>query len=82
MGSGAVSAGDDLPADDCPQCGGTGGTGHTPNVTPEQRLTAETFRAKLENLKEPVFSNFPCKKKQVYLRLTYDGQIFIKEVKT
>lgn len=63
---------------ECSRCRGTGGTGYTPRVSPQQRQAAETFRAKLQDLEPPVFSNFPVKKKPVFLRLTYEGQIFIK----
>ena len=81
MGRGTLPAENgSLPAA-CPQCGGSGSTGYTPKVTEEQRQTAETFRVKLESLKDPVFADFPRKKKQVFIRLTYEGQIFIKEVK-
>ncbi|HLP60188.1 MAG TPA: hypothetical protein VK186_15220 [Candidatus Deferrimicrobium sp.] len=74
----------EVPADaevfeeECPSCRGTGGTGYVPRVSPEQRQVAETFRQKLESLDSPIVSTFPCKKKPVYIRLTYEGQIFIK----
>jgi hypothetical protein len=63
---------------DCPRCYGKGTSGYIPRVTPHQRQVAETFRAKLDNLNDPVFSNFPCKKKSVFIRVNYDGQVFIK----
>jgi hypothetical protein len=63
---------------ECPWCNGTGNSGYTPRVNPDQHQIAEAFRVKLENLKAPVFANFPLKKKPVFIRLTYDGQLFIK----
>ena len=83
MGSGRqVAVGDETSPElrevECSRCRGTGSTGYTPRVSPQQRQVAETFRAKLQDLETPVFSNFPVKKKPVFLRLTYEGQIFIK----
>jgi hypothetical protein len=79
MGSGRMpSSEDSTDTIDCPRCYGKGTSGYTPKVTPHQRQVAETFRTKLDNLNNPVFSNFPCKKKSVFLRVNYDGQIFIK----
>lgn len=63
---------------ECPSCHGAGSTGYIPRVTPEQREVAEAFREKLERLDEPIFADFPCKKKPVYIRLTHEGQLFVK----
>jgi hypothetical protein len=63
---------------ECPWCNGTGSSGYTPRISPDQHQLAETFRAKLENLKDPIFHNFPLKKKPVFIRLTYEGHLFIK----
>jgi len=79
MGRGRIASSEDsTDTTECPRCYGTGTSGYIPKVTPHQRQVAETFRAKLENLNDPVFSNFPCKKKSVFIRVTYEGQIFIK----
>jgi len=63
---------------ECPSCLGTGSTGYIPRVTREQREVADAFREKLESLDEPVFADFPCKKKPVFIRLTHEGQVFVK----
>lgn len=73
-----VPADADVCEEICPDCGGTGNTGYVPRVSPEQRQVAEAFRDKLESLDEPIFPYFPCKKKPVYIRLTHEGQVFIK----
>ncbi len=79
MGSGRMPSSEASPEPtDCPRCYGKGTSGYIPKVTLQQRQVAETFRAKLDNLNDPVFSNFPCKKKSVFIRVNYDGQIFIK----
>jgi len=62
----------------CPWCSGTGSSGYTPRVNRDQRQAAETFRTKLEDLDAPVFAGFPLKRKSVYIRLTHEGQLFIK----
>lgn len=73
-----VQADTEISEEVCPNCAGTGKTGYVPRVSQEQRKVAEAFREKLENLDEPIFPDFPCKKKPVYIRLTHEGQIFIK----
>lgn len=65
---------------ECPQCGGTGKSGYVPQVTSHQRIIADIFRNKMEALKEPVFTSFPCRKRAVFIRLSYEGQVFIKDV--
>lgn len=62
----------------CSWCMGTGRSGYTPSVSPDQRRAAEAFRVKLDSLEDPVFASFPLRKKTVFIRLTYDGQLFIK----
>lgn len=69
------------PGGECSWCNGTGSTGYTPHVSPDQREIAEEFRAKIDELQDPVFASFPVKKKPVFIRLTNEGQIFIKLVK-
>ncbi|MCU0285490.1 MAG: hypothetical protein MUF15_03725 [Acidobacteria bacterium] len=84
IGNGDLGLMSEVPADIeiteevCPTCQGTGTTGYIPRVTPEQRKVADAFREKLESFDEPIFPDFPCKKKPVYIRLTYEGQIFLK----
>jgi hypothetical protein len=63
---------------ECPACLGAGSTGYIPRVTREQREVADAFREKLESLDEPIFADFPCKKKPVFIRLTHEGQVFVK----
>lgn len=63
----------------CPWCSGTGNSGYTPRVNRDQRRAAETFRAKLEDVEPPVFANFPLKRKPVFIRVTHEGHLFLKE---
>ncbi len=51
---------------------------YRPDVTYRQRRKSLIFKERLSQLQDPVFTAFPCKKKSVFLRLTYEGQIFIK----
>ncbi len=62
----------------CPWCSGTGSSGYTPRINRDQRRAAETFRAKLEDVDTPVFGSFPLKRKPAYIRLTHEGQLFLK----
>lgn len=64
----------------CPWCSGTGSSGYTPRVNRDHLRTAETFRAKRKDLEPPAFASFPLKKKSVYIRLTHEGQLFIKQL--
>jgi hypothetical protein len=61
----------------CSYCGGSGDTGYTPNIVPPQIRVAREVNAQLDSLREPNFSSFPCKRKSVYVRVAYGGQIFI-----
>lgn len=80
-GGGFIQAEDAAPGGACPWCNGTGNTGYTPHVSPVQREIADEFRAKIDELQDPVFASFPVKKKPVFIRLTNEGQIFVKPVK-
>lgn len=48
-------------------------------ITEGQRQRAQTVESQLNALTLPPFRAFPVKKKPIYIRLTYDGQIFIKD---
>jgi len=67
MGGGIIPSKTSSRGDSCSFCQGTGKTGYTPDVTPEQRRIAEAFKTKLDDFKKriPAFPLPPEKRKPV-----------------
>jgi len=78
-GTGVIPKIGKLPLVRCYSCKGSGKRVYLPRVTISQKKVAEAFKIKLESLKEPEFTSFPRRKKSVYIRVIYGGQIFLNE---
>ena len=78
-GTGVIPKIDKRPLLCCYSCKGSGKRAYLPRVTSVQKKVAEAFKRKLESLKEPEFTSFPRRRKSVYIRVIYGGQIFLNE---